>query len=153
MGPALTVRPTGVRSFTGVYTGNLFGTGLDCSFKGGVRLTRVFVRRGSTVFIKLNWSLWIPINSNGLLIEQVLSFWGYQSIEQTFYALCAILLLHSPKRLQATLHRLTYPKGIHSYRYFLPSYSFVICSCIYAFCYELFDSSGECMNEWQLFQD
>ncbi len=33
-----------------------------------------------------------------------------------------------------TFHRFTYLKGVHSYRYFLPSNSYVICSCIYAFC-------------------
>ena len=32
--------------------GKLFGTGQSCSFKWGVRLTRVFVRRGSTVLIE-----------------------------------------------------------------------------------------------------
>ncbi len=32
------------------------------------------------------------------------------------------------------IHRFTYPKGVHSYRYFLPSNSYVMCSCIYAFC-------------------
>ncbi len=30
-------------------TGKMFGTGQNCSFKWGVRLSRVFVRRGSTV--------------------------------------------------------------------------------------------------------
>ena len=32
------------------------------------------------------------------------------------------------------LHRLTYPKGVHSFRYFPYVNCFVICSCIYAFC-------------------
>ncbi len=31
-------------------TEEMNGTGENCSFKRGVRLTRVFVRRGSTVF-------------------------------------------------------------------------------------------------------
>ncbi len=35
-------------------TGKLFGTGQSCSFKRGVRPTRVFVRRGSTVYISFN---------------------------------------------------------------------------------------------------
>ncbi len=35
---------------------------------------------------------------------------------------------------QNATHGFTYPKGVHSYRYFLPSNSFVICSCIYVFC-------------------
>ncbi len=46
MGPGLTVRP------------KIFGAGQNRSFKRGVRLTRVFARRGSTVFIKtLSFSL------------------------------------------------------------------------------------------------
>ncbi len=32
-------------------TGKLFGTSQNCSFKRGVRLTKVFVRRGSTVHV------------------------------------------------------------------------------------------------------
>ena len=39
--------PGGV--FKQLLTGKLFGTGQNCSFKRGVRPTRVFVRRGSTV--------------------------------------------------------------------------------------------------------
>ena len=37
--------------------GKLFGTDQNCSFKRGVRLTRVFVRRGSTVLSKSGWAL------------------------------------------------------------------------------------------------
>ncbi len=62
-GPGPSVRWGGVRSFTGdpsefvvgevfthKLTGKMFGTGQNRSFKWGVRLTRVFVRRGPTVF-------------------------------------------------------------------------------------------------------
>ncbi len=45
------------RGFKQHLIGKLFGTGQNCSFKRGVRPTRVFVRRGSTVLIhgkKLN---------------------------------------------------------------------------------------------------
>ncbi len=31
-------------------------------------------------------------------------------------------------------HRLTYPKGVHSFRYFPYENTIVACSCIYAFC-------------------
>ena len=76
MGPGLPVRPTGVRSFAGVLvmravslalgegevtciqlTEKMFGTGQNRSFKRGVRLSRVFVRRGSTVFLKSQLTL------------------------------------------------------------------------------------------------
>ena len=54
-GPGLPVRPTGVLfAQGGVFkqdlTEKIFGTDQNCSLKRGVRLTRVFVRRGSTVY-------------------------------------------------------------------------------------------------------
>ncbi len=41
-------------------TGKLLGTGQNCSFKRGVRLVRVFVRRGSTVFELSNFPVRNP---------------------------------------------------------------------------------------------
>ena len=75
IGPGLNVRSGGVvRSYWGSPTrpfkmiwavsydriiehveGTVFGTGLNRSFKRGVRLSRVFVRRGSTVFVSGFW--------------------------------------------------------------------------------------------------
>ncbi len=46
----------------------------------------------------------------------------------------SIVIRHEGTDSKMPMHRFTYPKGVHSYRYFLPSNSYVICSCIYAFC-------------------
>ena len=62
-------------------------------------------------------------------------------------------------------HRLTYPKGVHSFRYFSYVICFVICSCIYAFCLRIAirhsmrtpkvyalsvncNSQGKCIHAW-----
>ena len=44
-------------------TGKMFGTSQNCSFKRGVRLSRVFVRRGSTVFLSATQSVITSIHN------------------------------------------------------------------------------------------
>ncbi len=34
--------------------------------------------------------------------------------------------------IESSSHRFIHPKGVHSYRYFRPPNSFVICSCIFS---------------------
>ncbi len=61
------------------------------------------------------------------------------------------------KSANQEFHRLTYPKGVHSFRYFLHSMRtpnlfmhisilsnpFVVCSCIYAFCLRIARMEGQ----------
>ncbi len=77
------------------------------------------------------------------------------SLEDPMFIEKSILFLRSH---DDTYHMFTYPKGVHSYRYFLLSNSFAICSCIY-FAWELqLDSQyvhhgvpdmPTCMSRWQ----
>ena len=61
-------------------TGKLFGTGQNCSFKRGVRLTRVFVRRGSTVYYKPSCTS--PAGSTSMFNKALTSTYIMQKAER-----------------------------------------------------------------------
>ena len=50
-------------------------------------------------------------------------------------------------RFYETYHRLTYPKGVHSFRYFPYENTIVVCSCIYAFCLRIAIAT-QCVHVW-----